>query len=83
MLTTNLPDCLLPAGMIFRDHSPIHSLRDFVHSTENVPIKARNGSAVSLVNGTVTVKIPYFSDQNVKGLLHEFKNLHGIYLSSL
>ena len=83
MLSTNLPDCLLPARMLFRDHSPIHNLRDFFHSTENVPIKARNGSAVSLVNGTVTVKIPYFSDQNVKGLLHEFKNLHGIYLTSL
>ena len=67
--------------MVIRDHSLIHGLRDFFHSTEIVPVKARNGSAVSLVNGTVTVKIPYFSDRNVKGLLHDFKSLHGIYFN--
>ena len=26
-LFTKPPDCLLPAGMVFRDHSPIHGLR--------------------------------------------------------
>ena len=44
-----------PAGTVFRDRSPIHSLRDFFRSTEIAPDKAGNGFAGGLLNSVVIV----------------------------
>ena len=49
------PECLPPARTVFTDRSPIHSFRDFFHSSEIVPDKAGDGSAGGLLNSAVTV----------------------------
>ena len=64
---------LLPAANIFRDPSPIHSLRDFFCSTGIVLGKAGNGSASGLVNNAVTAQ-----SQLTKSLAHGFPALPGI-----
>ena len=54
-LFTKPSDCLPPAGIPSRDHSPIHGVGDFFHSTGIVPGKAGNGSTGSFVNHAVYV----------------------------
>ena len=59
---TKPPDCLPPAGIPSRDHSPIHSVGDFFHSTGIVQGKGGNGSAGGFVNHTVNVTTQWHRD---------------------
>ena len=44
---------LPPAGMLSRDYSSIHGLRDFFRSTGILPGEARNSSSSRFVNRAI------------------------------